>query len=438
MADIESLKQRLANANAAAAAAKPAYDAAKAKSDAAYAAYTNIIQRENPRPKLSEINSLKAQINQNPNDLTLQSRLAEVQTSMQQSQKLIQAARAESETADAERNATGDAYFEADLQAGELEEAISIQEQADINAQVADGEANAAQAADPTSTIKTPEATNESATDAESAEKMADPNNTPDDPGLDAFGGEGDPVDGTDPGLDAFGGEGDPVDAPPGGNTRGSKLPPGAQPAKPEPASAKWAGAADLRVILRVPSAYLTGKTVGPSKILSENGGILFPYTPQISFETQASYGNVNPLHSNYTQYFYKNSSVSAIQINGRFTVQDEKDGAVWLATQHLLRALVKMRFGSDKNAGSPPPVCRLEGYGDYQLRNVPVVVTSFKFDFPDTVDYIQIKGSFENSLVPVSSVLSLSLIPMYSRREIQNYSVDKFLSGEFTGKGYL
>ena len=433
MADIESLKQRLANANAAAAAAKPAYDAAKAKSDAAYAALTNVIQTEGTGAKISEIQSLKKQISQNPNDTALQSRLAEVNSSLQASRKIIQTVQEQADAADAERNATGDAYFEADMQAGELEEAIEIQEQADIDAQVADGEANAAQAADPTSTIKTPEATNESATDAESAEKMADPNNTPSKTQAEMLAEQEEGFE-----SEEDNGAGDSAAAQAGANARAAKLPPGAQPAKPEPASAKWAGAADLRVILRVPSAYLTGKTVGPSKILSENGGILFPYTPQISFDTQASYGNVNPLHSNYTQYFYKNSSVSAIQINGKFTVQDEKDGAVWLATQHLLRALVKMRFGSDKNAGSPPPICRLEGYGDYQLRNVPVVVTSFKFDFPDTVDYIQIKGSFENSLVPTSSVLSLSLIPMYSRREIQNYSVDKFLSGEFTGKGYL
>ena len=432
MADIESLKQRLANANAAAAAAKPAYDAAKAKSDAAYAALTNVIQTEGTGAKISEIQSLKKQISQNPNDTALQSRLAEVNSSLQASRKIIQTVQEQADAADAERNATGDAYFEADMQAGELEEAIEIQEQADIDAQVADGEANAAQAADPTSTIKTPEATNESATDAESAEKMADPNNTPSKTQAEMLAEQEEGFE-----SEEDNGAGDSAAAQAGANARAAKLPPGAQPAKPEPASAKWAGAADLRVILRVPPAYLTGKTVGPSKILSENGGILFPYTPQISFDTQASYGNVNPLHSNYTQYFYKNSSVSAIQINGRFTVQNEKDGAVWLATQHLLRALVKMRFGSDKNAGSPPPICRLEGYGDYQLRNVPVVVTSFKFDFPDTVDYIQIKGSFENSLVPTSSVLSLSLIPMYSRREIQNYSVDKFLSGEFTGKAY-
>jgi len=423
MADLDSLKQRLANANAAATAAKPAYDAAKAKSDAAYAALTNVIATEGQSAKLREVNSLNTQINQNPNDPALQSRLVEVQTSMQESRKRIATAQQQSDEANAERNSTAATYFEVDMQAGELEEAISVQEQADIAAQVADGEANAAQAADPTSTIKSPEATNESATDIESAEKMADPNNTP-------AGNNPDEADSTE----TYAAGNNPDEADSTASPRSSGVPSGAQLTKPEPASAKWAGAEDLRVMIRVPTEYLKGK----SSSLSELGGVLFPYTPQISYDTQAQYGSVNPLHSNYTQYFFKHSSVSAIQINGKFTVQNEQDGIKWLAVQHLLRALTKMRFGTDKNAGSPPPICRLEGYGDYQLRNIPVAIQSFKFDLPDGVDYIQVKSSFENSLVPTSSVLAISLIPIYSRREIQNYSVDKFLSGEFTGKGYL
>lgn len=282
-------------------------------------------------------------------------------------------------------------------------------------------------ATDETVTVKDTEGvTNESATDADTAEKYADPNNTPD----------GDP----NPAAVITPGEGEypvaSVDIT--GNSRLANTPKGAEASKPEPATAKWAGAADLRVILRVPDDYLYGKALGPKNALVEIGGILFPYTPQISYETQAQYGSVNPLHSNYTQYYYKNSTVSPIQIVGKFTVQNQNDGEMWLATQHLLRALTKMRFGKDSNAGSPPPVCRLEGYGDYQLRNVPVAVQSFKFDLPDNVDYMKIKGAFENSLVPTVSTLSLTVIPIYSRREIQNYSVDKFLRGEFTGKGYL
>jgi hypothetical protein len=97
------------------------------------------------------------------------------------------------------------------------------------------------------------------------------------------------------------------------------------------------------------------------------------------------------------------------------------------------------MRFGKDANAGSPPPVCRLEGYGDFMLRNVPVVVSQFKIDYPDNVDYISVNsGVFKTSLVPTISSVSLTLNPSYSRKELQDFSVDAWLSGGLKGKGYL
>jgi hypothetical protein len=143
-------------------------------------------------------------------------------------------------------------------------------------------------------------------------------------------------------------------------------------------------------------------------------------------------------VHSNYTQYFYKNSQVGQISISGKFTVQNEKEGKVWLGIVHLLRSLTKMRWGNDADAGSPPPVCRLEAYGDFMLRNVPVVIANFKFDLPDNVDYMAVKGEYKNTLVPTISTLSISLNVMYSRREMQEYSVDKWIQGNLRGQGYL
>ncbi len=276
---------------------------------------------------------------------------------------------------------------------------------------------------DDTTTIKSPEATNESSSDKSTTEKYTDPNKTPSKTQAEL----------TDKPPAENSASKPPADADPSSVRKGT-VPAGAQRTTPEPATAKWAGVNDLRVIIKVNKDYLTGK----SSSLSGVGGILFPYTPQISYETQATYGSLNPLHSNYTQYFFKNSSVSAIQISGKFTVQNEKDGLMWLATQHVLRSLVKMTYGSDKKPGSPPPICRLNGFGDYQLANVPVAIQSFKFDLPDGVDYIRIKKDYENSLVPTISTLSVTVIPMYSREEIQNYSVDKFISGALTGKGFL
>ncbi len=218
-----------------------------------------------------------------------------------------------------------------------------------------------------------------------------------------------------------------------------SGVPPGAERNQGmTKASAEWEDTKDLRVLLRVPKSYLKGPAAGPGSILNDFGGVLFPYTPTISYDNQAVYGTVNPVHSNYTQYFYKNSQIGQISISGKFTVKNEKEGKIYLAIVHLLRSLTKMRWGSDANAGSPPPVCRLEAYGDYVLRNIPVVVASFKFDLPDGVDYFSVKGEYRNSLVPIISTISLTLNPMYSRREIQDYSVDKWIQGSLKGQGYL
>jgi hypothetical protein len=203
--------------------------------------------------------------------------------------------------------------------------------------------------------------------------------------------------------------------------------------------SAQWAAAKDLRAILRVPASYLKGPAAGPASILKDLGGILFPYTPEINYDTQASYASISPLHSNYTQYYYKSSSVGPITVSGKFTVQNEKEGMILLAIQHLLRSLTKMRFGSDKNAGSPPPVCRFDAYGDYMINNVPVVVASFKLELGPSVDYISVKSEpYKTSLVPTLSTISLTLNPMYSRSEIGNFSVDSWLSGNLKNRGYL
>ena len=223
----------------------------------------------------------------------------------------------------------------------------------------------------------------------------------------------------------------------------GIKIPKGAQPINPPAAQAQWAEAKDLRVKLRVPNEYLTGKAAGPSNILQKNGGILFPYTPQISVENTANYANQNPLHSNYPLYFYKNSSVSPINVTAKFTVQNEFEGAVLLGIIHMLRALTKMKFGNDPDAGAPPPVCRFDAYGDYMMFNVPVAIASWRHELPDSVDYISVgrKGSpttYGHSMVPVLSTISLTLNPMYSRREMLSHNTKDWLSGGLEHRGYL
>lgn len=180
----------------------------------------------------------------------------------------------------------------------------------------------------------------------------------------------------------------------------------------------------DLRVRIKVPDDYRVTSTNGPHKELDDLRGIIFPYTPSIDFEHKADYATTTPMHSNYAQYFYQHSSVSSITITGKFTVQNDTDANIYLATIHLLRTLTKMRYGGaggDANSGAPPPVCRLDAYGDRMLNNVPVAITSFKMTLPDSIDYYTVD---QKSSVPTVSTITVTCIPMYSRKEMQDFSV--------------
>jgi len=200
----------------------------------------------------------------------------------------------------------------------------------------------------------------------------------------------------------------------------------------------------DLRVKIRVPSKYLTAATVGMNGELEQLGGIIFPYTPNISFEAKADYSSQQPLHSNFAINFYQKSSIGSISISGKFSVQNEKDAGVYIATMHLLKALTKMRSGGtsgDPDSGAPPPVCRLDGHGDMMLNNVPVVITSFKIDLPDSVDYFTLPSNLTYSAtsVPAISTISVTCLPMYSRNEMQNFSVTGYLNDySYRRQGYI
>jgi hypothetical protein len=225
-----------------------------------------------------------------------------------------------------------------------------------------------------------------------------------------------------------------------------ANVPPGAVPEKPVPVTDVTSTTLDsgkptvpdLRVKIRVPTDYLTPLTSGGRNELLDLNGIIFPYTPTINTEWKADYTDLKPTHSNYAVNFYKNSSVADISIQGKFTVQNDQDALVYLATLHLLRSLTKMRWGGklgDPDSGAPPPICRLDAYGAFQYKNIPVAITSFKNDLTSDVDFYAYNrdgkspGPFGPAFCPTSSVIAVILRPMYSRLEMQQASVGKYLN---------
>jgi len=201
--------------------------------------------------------------------------------------------------------------------------------------------------------------------------------------------------------------------------------------------------------------------------------GIRFPVTPFINMSHSAAYDARSVVHNNYPYYAYQNSQVDQMTIAGAFPVQNKNDGLNWMATLHFLRTVTKMYYGGGNNAGNPPPVCRLNGYGDYVYKDVPIVITNFTVELREQVDYIgvnvptgpnqsainealvgtvdpgltadagYIQGSNVTSAVessgsvnyvPTDSLISITVVPVYSRNKIsKQFNLKDFASGKLT-----
>jgi hypothetical protein len=203
----------------------------------------------------------------------------------------------------------------------------------------------------------------------------------------------------------------------------------------------------DWRVKISSQLIYNNHPVFGP---LAETGGMIFPFLPTITMSHTAEYSKIDTAHTNYPFYAYKNSQIDDITITGQFTVQDEMEGLYWLAAVHFLRTATKMYFGQGPNIGNPPPICTLNGYGDFVYNNVSCVIKSFNVQLEKDVDYISVRmnnapsshGGANLSYVPSLSTITVTLLPVYSRDKIKTFNLTNFANGQLItssdGKGFI
>lgn len=285
---------------------------------------------------------------------------------------------------------------------------------------------------------------------------------------------------------------------------RSIALPPGGEGSgKVINSSARWGGdVPDWRVRLSLPSGTFFDQSPALAPLIQTNG-LVFPYTPTINISGAANWRTQPITHQNYGVSTYDGSMPQQITIRGAFNVETQYDAAYWLGTVHFLRSVTKMFTGTDSPAGNPPIILRLSGYGDYVFKNVPVVVNSYAVELPNNVDYIgtnvgvasaapgsagltgiltdagkiaglvapfssglskaaRVAGNIGDAInlgknflnssglagggagpasyVPVKSDISVTLTPIYSRESIRQFSLEKFVKGEYvnSGVGYL
>lgn len=198
----------------------------------------------------------------------------------------------------------------------------------------------------------------------------------------------------------------------------------------------------DWRVRISCPLITSSSAVMAP---LTSTDGMVFPYLPQITMSHTANYQQMDIAHINYPFYAYKNSQVDEIQISGKFTVQDRVEADYWLAVVHFLRTITKMFFGTGQHLGNPPPICTLNGYGDFVYKDVSCIIKNFTVTMPNDVDYIQAGQGGSSSTVtyvPVSSEITVTVQPIYSREKIKSFDLMAFASGQLVlgndGKGFV
>ena len=207
----------------------------------------------------------------------------------------------------------------------------------------------------------------------------------------------------------------------------------------------------DWRLRLSLPKAFRDNAQNESDLLapLNKTNGLVFPFTPTVLVSQSANYQSIQPVHTNYPYYSYQNSQVDQMTITADFFVQNAAEARYWVACIHYLRSVTKMNYGVDEDAGQPPPVVRLNGYGDFVFNNVPVIINSFQFDMPKDVDYISTAvgaatppvtdfdiASTPTGWAPATSIVTVAVTPQYSRTKQSRFSLNDFIRDGYIGKG--
>lgn len=140
---------------------------------------------------------------------------------------------------------------------------------------------------------------------------------------------------------------------------------------------------------------------------LGEVGGLIFPYTPKISMSYAVNYETTDIPQSNVQYNSYKNSPPPSIDVTAHFTADEKSQAKHMLSAIWFLQALSKCDVGDGKTyyvgkdktvggGGLPPPILYFNAY-EQMLENIPVVLKSFSFSYPDDIDYVNLIINMEN-----------------------------------------
>jgi len=166
--------------------------------------------------------------------------------------------------------------------------------------------------------------------------------------------------------------------------------------------------------------------------------GIIFPYNPTLNLQGSVAYGQYDLTHTNYQPHFYSATQNQQITLGFNFTASTLEEANYMVGFMHFLRTITKMNFGKNDEdfAGMPPPVLEFSCYGDYQFKNVPVVLRSYSYDQTGQEDYVDTKY---NTQVPTFLTGFIDIITQYTPgKTLNEFTLQQFATGKLVGKGFI
>lgn len=91
--------------------------------------------------------------------------------------------------------------------------------------------------------------------------------------------------------------------------------------------------------------------------------------------------------------------------------------------------------YGTDANSvtkdllGAPPDILSLSAYGDYNIKDIPVVLTDLSIEWPNDVDYITTENG--EPFPVIMHIGSLSLKEARSAREYSGFDIVAYRGGD-------
>lgn len=171
---------------------------------------------------------------------------------------------------------------------------------------------------------------------------------------------------------------------------------------------------------------------------LHKTRGILFPYTPVLTWQGNVTYEEYHMTHTNYRYNAFAKSAPGPFNLDAMFTAQTEEEAQYMLAVMHWLKTSTKMYFGRNAGrwAGVPPPVLTFSYLGAHMFNRVPVIIKSYQYVLDNTVDYVPVRFKDKPELdtfVPVQMNINMELdIQMNTKTLRDQFDLSDFTDGSF------